>query len=148
MKKKFKITPPKGKLGVLIPGIGGAVSTSFIAGIEAFKKGLGEPVGSLSQMGTIRLGKRTTKKSPLIKDLLSLADIEDLEFFGWDIYPENCYKAALKAGVLEESLIQQLKNELESIVPEKAVFNKRYACLLYTSPSPRDGLLSRMPSSA
>ena len=127
MKKKFKITPPKGKLGVLIPGIGGAVSTSFIAGIEAFKKGLGEPVGSLSQMGTIRLGKRTTKKSPLIKDLLSLADIEDLEFFGWDIYPENCYKAALKAGVLEESLIQQLKNELESIVPEKAVFNKRYA---------------------
>tara|TARA_B100001750_G_scaffold239024_1_gene246470 strand:+ start:170 stop:1489 length:1320 start_codon:yes stop_codon:yes gene_type:complete len=127
MKKKFKITPPKGKLGVLIPGIGGAVSTSFIAGIEAFKKGLGEPFGSLSQMGTIRLGKRTTKKSPLIKDLLSLADIEDLEFFGWDIYPENCYKAALKAGVLEESLIQQLKNELESIVPEKAVFNKRYA---------------------
>ncbi len=127
MKKKFKITPPKGKLGVLIPGIGGAVSTSFIAGIEAFKKGLGEPVGSLSQMGTIRLGKRTSKKSPLIKDLLSLADIEDLEFFGWDIYPENCYKAALKAGVLEEPLIQQLKNELESIVPEKAVFNKRYA---------------------
>ncbi|MEE2702064.1 MAG: inositol-3-phosphate synthase [Thermodesulfobacteriota bacterium] len=127
MKKKFKITPPKGKLGVLIPGIGGAVSTSFIAGIEAFKKGLGEPVGSLSQMGTIRLGKRTSKKSPLIKDLLSLADIEDLEFFGWDVYPENCYKAALKAGVLEESLIQQLKNELESIVPEKAVFNKRYA---------------------
>ena len=127
MKKKFKITPPKGKLGVLIPGIGGAVSTSFIAGIEAFKKGLGEPVGSLSQMGTIRLGKRTSKKSPLIKDLLSLADIEDLEFFGWDIYPENCYKAAIKAGVLEESLIQQLKNELESIVPEKAVFNKRYA---------------------
>jgi len=127
MKKKFKITPPKGKLGVLIPGIGGAVSTSFIAGIEAFKKGLGEPVGSLSQMGTIRLGKRTSKKSPLIKDLLSLADIEDLEFFGWDVYPENCYKAAIKAGVLEESLIQQLKNELESIVPEKAVFNKRYA---------------------
>ena len=127
MKKKFKITPPKGKLGVLIPGIGGAVSTSFIAGIEAFKKGLGEPFGSLSQMGTIRLGKRTSKKSPLIKDLLSLADIKDLEFFGWDIYPENCYKAALKAGVLEESLIQQLKNELESIVPEKAVFNKRYA---------------------
>ena len=127
MKKKFKITPPKGKLGVLIPGIGGAVSTSFIAGIEAFKKGLGEPFGSLSQMGTIRLGKRTSKKSPLIKDLLSLADIEDLEFFGWDVYPENCYKAAIKAGVLEESLIQQLKNELESIVPEKAVFNKRYA---------------------
>ena len=127
MKKKFKITPPKGKLGVLIPGIGGAVSTSFIAGIEAFKKGLGEPFGSLSQMGTIRLVKRTSKKSPLIKDLLSLADIKDLEFFGWDIYPENCYKAALKAGVLEESLIQQLKNELESIVPEKAVFNKRYA---------------------
>jgi len=127
MKKTFKITPPKGKLGVLIPGIGGAVSTSFIAGIEAFKKGLGEPFGSLSQMGTIRLGKRTSKTSPLIKDLLSLANIEDLEFFGWDIYPENCYRAALKAGVLEEPLIQQLKDELESIIPEKAVFNKRYA---------------------
>ena len=127
MKKTFKITPPKGKLGVLIPGIGGAVSTSFIAGIEAFKKGLGEPFGSLSQMGTIRVGKRTSKTSPLIKDLLSLANIEDLEFFGWDIYPENCYRAALKAGVLEEPLIQQLKDELESIIPEKAVFNKRYA---------------------
>tara|TARA_B100000959_G_scaffold245944_1_gene271000 strand:- start:6704 stop:8023 length:1320 start_codon:yes stop_codon:yes gene_type:complete len=127
MKKTFKITPPKGKLGVLIPGIGGAVSTSFIAGIEAFKKGLGEPFGSLSQMGTIRLGKRTSRTSPLIKDLLSLANIEDLEFFGWDIYPENCYRAALKAGVLEEPLIQQLKDELESIIPEKAVFNKRYA---------------------
>jgi len=127
MKKKFKISNPKGKLGVLIPGIGGAVSTTFIAGVEAFKKNLGKPFGSLSQMGTIRLEKRTSKKSPLIKDLMPLADIEDLEFFGWDVYPENCYKAALKAGVLEESLIERLRDELESITPEKAVFNKRYA---------------------
>ena len=127
MKNKFKISNPKGKLGVLIPGIGGAVSTTFIAGVEAFKKNLGKPFGSLSQMGTIRLEKRISKKSPLIKDLMPLADIEDLEFFGWDVYPENCYKAALKAGVLEESLIERLRDELESITPEKAVFNKRYA---------------------
>ena len=127
MKTKFKISSPKGKLGVLIPGIGGAVSTTFITGIEAFKKGLSEPFGSLSQMGTVRLGKRTSKRSPLIKDLVSLADIKDLEFFGWDVYPENCYKAALKAGVLEKSLIENLRTELESITPEKAVFSKKYA---------------------
>ncbi|MEE2975807.1 MAG: inositol-3-phosphate synthase [Thermodesulfobacteriota bacterium] len=127
MKKKFKISSPKGKLGVLIPGIGGAVSTSFIAGIEAYKLGIGELYGSLSHMGTIRLGKRTKKKSPLIKDLVPLADIEDLEFFGWDVYKENCYEAALKAGVLDETILNQIKPSLESIVPKDAVFNKKYA---------------------
>ena len=80
MKKKFKISKPKGKLGVLIPGIGGAVSTTFIAGIELYKKGNGKLFGSLSQMGTIRIGKRTEKKSPLIKDLVDLAKVENLEF--------------------------------------------------------------------
>ena len=127
MKKKFKISSPKGKLGVLIPGIGGAVSTSFIAGIEAYKLGIGELYGSLSHMGTIRLGKRNKKKSPLIKDLVPLTEIKDLEFFGWDVYPENCYDAAIKAGVLDETLLSNLKTSLESIVPERAVFNKKYA---------------------
>ena len=78
MKKKFKISKPKGKLGVLIPGIGGAVSTTFIAGIESYKQGSGKLFGSLSQMGTIRIGKRTEKNTPYIKDLISLANVEDL----------------------------------------------------------------------
>jgi myo-inositol-1-phosphate synthase len=127
MKKKFKISKPKGKLGVLIPGIGGAVSTTFIAGIELYKKGNGKLFGSLSQMGTIRIGKRTEKKSPLIKDLLDLAKVEDLEFFGWDVYSDDCYKATKKAGVLDGSLIEEVKSELEMIKPGKAVFNKKFA---------------------
>ncbi|MFL2631078.1 MAG: inositol-3-phosphate synthase [Thermodesulfobacteriota bacterium] len=127
MKKKFKISKPKGKLGVLIPGIGGAVSTTFIAGIEAHKKDIGKLFGSLSQMGTIRIGKRTEKNTPLIKDLIKLTDINDLEFFGWDVYPEDCYKASLKAGVLDKDLIENLKETLQNIKPNKAVFNKKYA---------------------
>ena len=127
MKKKFKISKPKGKLGVLIPGIGGAVSTTFIAGIEAHKKDIGKLFGSLSQMGTIRIGKRTEKNTPLIKDLIKLTDINDLEFFGWDVYPEDCYKASLKAGVLDKDLIENLKETLQNIKPNKAVFNKKLA---------------------
>ena len=127
MKKKFKISKPKGKLGVLIPGIGGAVSTTFIAGIEAYKKKSGKLFGSLSQMGTIRIGKRTEKKTPLIKDLLDLARVEDLEFYGWDVYPEDCYNATIKAGVLDKNLVDSLKDELEQIKPNKAVFNKKFA---------------------
>ncbi|MBT3445747.1 inositol-3-phosphate synthase [bacterium] len=127
MKKKFKISKPKGKLGVLIPGIGGAVSTTFIAGIEAHKKDIGKLFGSLSQMGTIRIGKRTEKNTPLIKDLIKLTDINDLEFFGWDVYPEDCYKASLKAGVLDKDLIENLKETLQNIKPNKAVFNKKFA---------------------
>ena len=127
MKKKFKISKPKGKLGVLIPGIGGAVSTTFIAGIELYKKGNGKLFGSLSQMGTIRIGKRTEKKSPLIKDLVDLAKVENLEFFGWDVYSDDCYKATKKAGVLDGSLIEEVKSELEMIKPGRAVFNKKFA---------------------
>tara|TARA_B100001142_G_scaffold71730_1_gene72439 strand:+ start:4962 stop:6281 length:1320 start_codon:yes stop_codon:yes gene_type:complete len=127
MKKKFKISKPKGKLGVLIPGIGGAVSTTFIAGIEAHKKDIGKLFGSLSQMGTIRIGKRTEKNTPLIKDLIKLTDINDLEFFGWDVYPEDCYEASLKAGVLDKDLIENLKETLQNIKPNKAVFNKKFA---------------------
>jgi len=125
-KRKKRINPPKGRLGVLLPGIGGAVSTTFIAGVEAIKRGLGRPIGSLTQMGTIRLGKRTEKRSPLIKDFVPLANPEDLVFAGWDIFPENCYEAALKAGVLERNLLDELKDVLQETKPMPAVFDRRY----------------------
>ncbi|NIP37702.1 MAG: inositol-3-phosphate synthase [Candidatus Dadabacteria bacterium] len=124
--RKKKIKAPKGKLGVLLPGIGGAVSTTFVAGVEAIKAGIGKPIGSLTQLGSIRIGKRTEKNSPLIKDLLPLYDIEDLVFYGWDPYPDNCYDAALNAGVLEQELLAQIKEPLKSISPSKAVFEKKF----------------------
>lgn len=125
-KKKIKIAPPEGKLGVLIPGIGGAVSTTFIAGVEAIKKGLGKPIGSLTQLGRIRLGKRTEKKSPLIKEFLPLAELSDIVFGGWDIFPDNCYEAAIKAGVLERGLVDGLKDTLKKLKPMPAVFSRKY----------------------
>lgn len=125
-KLKYKITPPKGKLGVLLPGMSGAVSTTFIAGVEAIKSGLGKPIGSLTQLGTIRIGKRTEKKSPLIKDFIPLSNINDLVFAGWDIFPDNCYEAAIKSGVLEKSLVDDLKDSLQDTVPMTAVFSRKY----------------------
>ncbi len=125
-KKKNSIAPPKGKLGVLLPGMGGAVSTTFIAGVEAIKAGLGKPIGSLTQLGTIRIGKRTEKKSPLIKDFMPLCNLEDLVFAGWDIFPENSYEAATKSGVLEKSLVDELKETLQDIAPMPAVFSRKY----------------------
>ncbi|MGH7850431.1 MAG: inositol-3-phosphate synthase [Thermodesulfobacteriota bacterium] len=124
--KHRKIIPPEGKLGVLIPGIGGAVSTTFIAGIEAIKRGLGKPIGSLTQLGRIRLGKRTEKKSPLIKEFLPLAELKDIVFGGWDIFPDNCYEAAIKAGVLEKNLVDELKDTLQKLKPMPAVFSRKY----------------------
>jgi myo-inositol-1-phosphate synthase len=124
--KEKKITPPEGKLGVLIPGIGGAVSTTFIAGVEAIKRGLGKPIGSLTQLGRIRLGKRTEKKSPLIKEFIPLADLKDIVFAGWDIFPDNCYEAAIKAGVLDKSLVNELKDTLQKLQPMPAVFSRKY----------------------
>ena len=125
-KKSFDIRKPTGKLGVLIPGMGGAVSTTFIAGVEAINMGIGRPIGSLTQMGTIRLGKRTESNSPLIKDFIELANCKDLVFGGWDIFPDNCYEAALKAGVLKKDLLDKLKKRLEKKVPMKAVFSRDY----------------------
>ncbi len=122
----IEISSPEGKLGVLLPGMGGAVSTTFIAGVEAIKRGLGLPIGSLTQMGTIRLGKRTEKRFPRIKDFVPLAKPEDLVFGGWDIFPDNCYESALKAGVLDKALLDNLKDVLEEKKPMPAVFNKRY----------------------
>ena len=124
-KNNVQIAPAEGKLGVLIPGIG-AVSTTFIAGIEAVKRGLGLPIGSLTQLATIRLGKRTDGRSPKIKDFVPLASIDDLVFGGWDIYEDTAYEAAVNAKVLEPALLQQLKEPLSAIRPMKAVFDQEY----------------------
>jgi myo-inositol-1-phosphate synthase len=119
------IEEPDGKLGVLLVGLG-AVSTTFVAGVEAIKKGLADPIGSLTQMGTIRLGKRTENRVPLIRDLVPLASLSDLVFGAWDIFPENAYEAALHSGVLERELIGQLRPELEALKPMSAVFDQKY----------------------
>jgi myo-inositol-1-phosphate synthase len=128
--KGIKIAAPTGKVGVLLIGLG-AVSTTFIAGVEAVKKGLGEAIGSLTQMGTVRLGKRTEKRVPKIADFIPLASMEDLVFAAWDIFEDDAYAAATNSGVLEASLLQDLKAELESIRPMKAVFDPRYVKRLH-----------------
>src|ERR687884_1177220 len=119
------IRPAEGKLGVLLVGLG-AVSTTFIAGVEAIKKGLAEPIGSLTQMGTIRLGRRTDNRVPFIKDFVPLADLNDMVFGAWDIFPDSAYEAAMTAGVLEKELLAQLKPQLQKIKPMKAVFDQQY----------------------
>ncbi len=123
--KGIEIETAEGKLGVLLVGLG-AVSTTFVAGVEAIKKGLGAPIGSLTQMGTVRLGKRTDKRIPKIIDFVPLASIHDLVFAAWDLFPDDAYTAAIKGSVLESNLIEQLKEELEDIVPMEAVFDKQY----------------------
>src|SRR5438093_9811886 len=110
------IAPARGKLGVLLPGIG-AVSTTLIAGVELIKKGLGRPIGSLTQMGTIRLGKRTDNNTPLIQDFVPLARLEDLVFEGWDIFPDNAYESAVHAGVIEVPRLAAVRAELEALEP-------------------------------
>ena len=125
IEKGANIAPAKGKLGVLCVGQG-AVTTTFIAGVEAIKKGLAKPIGSLTQMGTVRLGKRTDGRSPLIKDFVPLADLNDLVFGTWDIFEENAYEAAMHAGVLEKELLVQLKPQLSKIKPMPAVFDQNF----------------------
>src|SRR5574341_2136773 len=125
VKKGAQVAPAKGKLGVLLVGLG-AVSTTFIAGVEAVRKGLAEPIGSLTQMGTIRLGKRTDNRTPAIRDFVPLAKLDELVFGGWDIYPDNCYQAARTSGVLEPALLENVKPFLEQITPMPAVFESRY----------------------
>jgi myo-inositol-1-phosphate synthase len=121
----FKIESPKGKLGVLTPGMG-AVSTTFMAGVEAVRKGLGEPIGSLTQLGTIRLGKRTDNRVPKINEFVPLAGLKQIVFGGWDIFEDNAYQSASNAAVLNPELLTQLKPALQKIKPMKAVFDKRY----------------------
>ena len=125
MKNPVEIAPAQGKLGVLLVGLG-AVSTTFIAGVLTIRRGLAAPIGSLTQMGTIRLGKRTEGRSPRIRDFVPLALLDDLVFGAWDIFEENCYEAACTAGVLEQPALEQIRPELEAIRPWPAVFDQRY----------------------
>ncbi len=120
-----KIASPDGKLGVLIPGIG-AVSTTFIAGVEAVRRGAAVPIGSLTQLATIRLGKRTDGRSPKIKDFVPLAGLNDLVFGGWDIYEDTAYESAVNAKVLERTQLDELKSSLANVRPMKAVFDQEY----------------------
>ncbi len=123
--KGREIAPATGKLGVLLPGMG-AVATTFIAGVEAARRGLAKPIGSLTQMGTVRLGKRTDGRSPMIKDFVPLVQLSDLEFGGWDVFPDSAYEAARKAGVLEPRDLEPLKGFLDAIKPWPAVFDPQY----------------------
>ncbi len=122
--------PADGKLGILLVGLG-AVSTTFVAGVEAVKRGIEQPIGSLTQMGTIRLGKRTENRSPKIKDFVPLADLNDIVFGAWDIFAENAYDAAMNAGVLEKDLLNQLSEQLASLKPMPAVFEQNYVKRLH-----------------
>ena len=125
MEVKNKPVKPTGKLGVLTPGMG-AVATTFIAGVEAIRQGHSKPTGSLRQMGTIRLGKRTDNNVPMIKDFIPLADLKDIVFGGWDIFEDNVYEASVKAGVLNRESLDAIKPFLEGIKPMKAVFDQKY----------------------
>ncbi len=125
MEVKNKPVKPTGKLGVLTPGMG-AVATTFIAGVESIRQGHSKPTGSLTQMGTIRLGKRTDNNVPMIKDFIPLADLKDIVFGGWDIFEDNVYEASIKAGVLHKESLDAIKPFLERIKPMKAVFDQKY----------------------
>src|SRR6266581_3390544 len=116
------IAPAQGRLGVLLPGMG-AVATTFIAGVEAIRRGLSRPIGSLTQMGTVRLGKRTDGRNPRISDFVPLAPLKDVVFGGWDIYRDNAYEAAKNAGVLNNEHLAAL---LETVKPWPAVFDPAY----------------------
>jgi myo-inositol-1-phosphate synthase len=120
-----QIQPARGKLGVMIPGMG-AVATTFVAGVEAIRKGLAPPIGSLTQMGTIRLGKRTEGRFPKVKEFVPLAALADLVFTGWDPFDDDMYTAARKAGVLERDLLDKVKPFLSSVKPRPAVFDRNY----------------------
>jgi myo-inositol-1-phosphate synthase len=124
-KPPVEIEEPKGRLGVLLVGLG-AVSTTFVAGVEAIRRRLASPIGSLTQMGTVRLGKRTDNRVPAIRDFVPLASLDDLVFGAWDIFEEDAYESALHSGVIERDLLNQLKGELQSVKPMKAVFDQRY----------------------
>ena len=125
MEKPAKIAPAKGKLGVLLPGMG-AVSTTFMAGVELVRKGESRPVGSLTQLATIRLGKRTDGRSPRIKEFVPLGELDDLVFGGWDIYKDNAFQSASNAGVLSLQDLAKVKPFLSGIKPMKAAFDREY----------------------
>ncbi len=125
MRRPVSIAPPKGKLGVLTPGMG-AVSTTVMAGVELVRRGESLPVGSLTQMGTVRLGKRTENRVPQIKEFVPLADLDDIVFGGWDVFPDDAYQAASKAGVLDPKDLEKVAKFLKAIKPMKAAFDQNY----------------------
>ncbi len=125
MKKPVQIAPAQGRLAILLPGLG-AVGTTLIAGVEAVRRGLARPVGSLTQMGTIRLGKRTERRTPLIRDLVPLADLSDVRFGGWDVFEDDAYESARHAAVLDPALLEALREPLSAISPMPAVFSHEY----------------------
>jgi len=125
MDKPAKIAPPRGKLGILTPGMG-AVSTTFMAGVELVRRGKAQPVGSLTQLATIRLGKRTEGRTPLIKKFVPLAKLENIVFGGWDIFRDNAYQSAANAGVLSPQDLEKVKGFLSGIKPMRAAFNPEY----------------------
>ena len=123
--KKLKVEKPTGKLGILLPGMG-AVATTFIAGVYAVNKNISKPIGSLTQMGRMRLGKRTEINKPLIKDVVPIQNLKNVVFGGWDIFEDNVYEAAVNAQVLDPTFLKKLKPALQKIKPMKAVFDKNY----------------------
>ncbi len=130
IEKGVSVAPADGKLGILLVGLG-AVSTTFVAGIEAIKRGISKPIGSLTQMGTVRLGKRTDGRSPQIKDFVPLASLDDIVFGAWDIFNDNAYDAAMNAGVLEKELLNQISEQMASLKPMPAVFEQNYVKRLH-----------------
>ena len=130
IEKGVEVAPAEGKLGILLVGLG-AVSTTFVAGVEAIKRDLAKPIGSLTQMGTIRLGKRTDGRSPMIKDFVPLATLNDIVFGAWDIFSDNAFDAAMKSGVLEKDLLNQVSEQLASLKPMPAVFEQNYVKRLH-----------------
>jgi myo-inositol-1-phosphate synthase len=125
------IKPAEGKLGILTVGMG-AVATTFIAGVYCIRKGLEKPIGSYTQLATIRLGKRTENRNPLVKEFVGLADLNDIVFGGWDIFPDNAYESAVKAGVLDQYRhLNILKDELSAVEPMEAVFEPKYVKRLH-----------------
>jgi len=120
-----EIKKAEGKLGILIPGMG-AVTTTFMAGIQAIRKGFNKPIGTLTQIGKIGIGKRTDKRRPFIKDIIPLAELNDLEFLTWDVFEDNAYIAAKKCGVLNPEDLEKLKDFLTLIKPNPAVFNNKF----------------------
>jgi myo-inositol-1-phosphate synthase len=141
VKKRNPIAPAQGRLAVLLPGLG-AVATTLIAGVEAVKRGLAKPIGSLTQMSTVRLGKRTEKRSPLIRELVPLAALDDVRFGGWDVFPEDAFESARTARVLEPELLGKLEAPLRAVKPMAAVFSPEYVRRLH-GPNVKQGASKR-----
>lgn len=129
VRQPMAIKPAEGKLGILLVGLG-AVATTFVAGVEAIRNGIRKPIGSVTQNGHIRLGKRTDKRNPMVKDFVPLANLNDIVYGAWDVFPDTGYEAAVKAGVIPMDLLDKIKTDLCNLKPMKAVFDKAYCSRL------------------